>query len=173
MGYCLKYHRFSSSSRGLISTGVDSLCTRGIDTDMISKVFEFNPYNNNDIPVQGVRFIPMLKPPLTFHHICISYTDFHRSNPTPCNTSLFSILTSPFTLLCHLHCIRAGYAMIAAVLVTAYKNLTGKVTDDEIKEAIRIRIGNACTGFKKSSKDQRHVYRIRGIGSYQLKSPKD
>src|SRR5659263_743820 len=61
MGYCLKYHRFSSSSRGLISTGVDSLCTRGIDTDMISKVFEFNPYNNN-IPVQGVRFIPMLKP---------------------------------------------------------------------------------------------------------------
>ena len=29
------------------------------------------------------------------------------------------------------------HAMIAAVLVTAYKNLTGKVTDDEIKEAIR------------------------------------
>ncbi len=29
------------------------------------------------------------------------------------------------------------HAMIAAVLVTAYKNLTGKVTDDDIKEAIR------------------------------------
>ncbi len=29
------------------------------------------------------------------------------------------------------------HAMIVAVLVTAYKNLTGKVTDDEIKEAIR------------------------------------
>lgn len=29
------------------------------------------------------------------------------------------------------------HAMIAAVLVTAYKNLTGKVTDEEIKEAIR------------------------------------
>jgi hypothetical protein len=29
------------------------------------------------------------------------------------------------------------HAMIAGVLVTAYKNLTGKVTDDEIKEAIR------------------------------------
>lgn len=29
------------------------------------------------------------------------------------------------------------HAMIAAVLVTAYKNLTGKATDEEIKEAIR------------------------------------
>ena len=29
------------------------------------------------------------------------------------------------------------HAMIAAVLVTAYKNFTGKVTDEEIKEAIR------------------------------------
>jgi hypothetical protein len=29
------------------------------------------------------------------------------------------------------------HAMIAAVLVTAYKNQTGKVTDEEIKEAIR------------------------------------
>jgi len=29
------------------------------------------------------------------------------------------------------------HAMIAAVLVTAYKNLTGKATDDDIKEAIR------------------------------------
>ncbi len=29
------------------------------------------------------------------------------------------------------------HAMIAAVLVTAYKNLTGKTTDEEIREAIR------------------------------------
>jgi hypothetical protein len=37
-----------TTSRGSISTGVNSLCTIGIDTGIDSKVFKLNPYNNNE-----------------------------------------------------------------------------------------------------------------------------
>lgn len=60
-------------------------------------------------------------------HFCLSS---NSKNPMEMARTIMKHPTMPMHGLEH-------HAMIAAVLVTAYKNLTGKVTDEEIKEAIR------------------------------------